>query len=159
MHKQEGQMHKGAHAKLSLRPIHLPHFPSRKEQAFVTLLKARKPCVLFLQLQIQQHGVPNHPVPGGSCLLQSLSRGPRAARMMGMGWTCGWSPQHNPLIYLFIYLLTRPLLILWLLYFQKTWFLHTPRGGANPAICSIPLQQQPGLTWSSYLTAQGKAVL
>lgn len=46
----------------------------------------------------------SHPVPGGSCLLQSLSRGPRAARVVGIGWTCGWSLHHSPL-YIFIYLL------------------------------------------------------
>lgn len=103
----------------------------------------------------------SHPVPGGSCLLQSLSRGPRAASVVGIGWTCGRSLHHSPL-YIFIYLLIRPLPIPWLLYFQRIWFLHTPMvstGGANAAMCSNPLHQQPGLMWSSYLIAQGKAVV
>lgn len=87
----------------------------------------------------------SHAVPGGSCLLQSLSRGSRAARIMGMGWI--ESPPQPP--YIFIYSLTRPLPIPRLLCFQGIWFLHTPMvstGGANPATCTSPLQQHQ--VWS-----------
>lgn len=153
-------MHKGPHAKLSLRPVHLPHFPSRKEQTFVTLLKARKPCVLFLQLQIQQHRVPTPSSPRWLLPLPVPLQWTRSCLNDGHGVDM-WMKSPPP--YIFIYLFTTPLPIPWLFYFQRIWFLHTPTGGANPAVCTStrPLQQQPGLMWSrlSDSTGEGCALI
>lgn len=165
MHKQEGSMHKGnSLVHMQNSPWGRSTFPT-SPQGRNRLLSPFSEHVSHVSSSYSCRSTStmclSHPVPGGSCLLQSLSRGPRAARVVGIGWTCGWSLHHSPL-YIFIYLLVRPLPIPWLLYFQRMWFLHTPMvstGGANPAMCSNPLHQQPGLMWSSYLTAQGKAVV
>lgn len=86
----------------------------------------------------------SYPLPGGSCLLQPLSRGPRVARMMGMGWPCGWSPHHNPLIYLsiclFVCLFATSFLYHHCFIFRESGFSTLPQVEQTqqyvPALCS-----------------------